>query len=205
MASRVTTNKPSGTTSALLGVSSGIHAWHDYYYIRNVQCRVGDELYNFFTKNLPGLIKIMDYDPGSAVIGIPQKAPDNAILRNEESALDLLERIKRFNIEWVKEGHISGPNTNNVSSTVSIKEEEWESVGEWMWKNKSNYNGISVLPFDGGTYKDAPFQTCTKEMYKEKMDYIEKNYVDLSEIFEEDDNTKQADNLACAGGNCEII
>ena len=55
------------------------------------------------------------------------------------------------------------------------------------------------------TYKDAPFQTCTKEMYKEKMDYIEKNYVDLSEIFEEDDNTKQADNLACAGGNCEII
>ena len=203
-AARITTIKPSGTTSCVVGTSSGIHAWHSKYYIRNMQCRVGDDLYNFFINNHPELIKIMEYDPFSAVIGIPQKAPDTAILRENENALDLLHRIKKFNLDWVKKGHRRGPNTNNVSATVSCKPHEWKDVGEWMWDNKDNFNGLSVLPYDGGTYKNAPFETCTKEFYEEKIKYIKENPIDLTKIIEEFDNTDLKGELACAGGNCEI-
>lgn len=204
-AARVTTIKPSGTTSCVVGTSSGIHSWHSKFYIRNMQCQVGDDLYNFFTENHPKLIKIMDYDPHSAVIGIPQKAPDTAILREKETALDLLLRVNKFNLEWVAPGHRRGPNTNNVSATISCKQNEWEEVGEWMWNNKHTFNGLSVLPFDGGTYKDAPFTECTEEKYNELMSYIEENPVDLTKIIEEFDNTDLKGEVACAGGACEVI
>lgn len=205
-AARVTTVKPSGTTSCVVGTSSGIHAWHAKFYIRNMQCKVGDDLYNFFTTYHPELIKVMDYDPHSAVIGIPQKAPKGAILRNNENALALLERVKDVNLEWVKVGHRRGPNTNNVSATISVKDDEWFDVGEWMWKNKKNYNGLSVLPYDGGTYRDAPFETCTEEVYLEKLKYITENPIDLTKIVEEEDNTDLQGELACAGGaGCEIV
>ena len=174
-AARVTTIKPSGTTSCVVGTSSGIHAWHSKYYIRNMQCKVGDDLYVFFNTYHPELIKVMDYDPQSAVIGIPQSAPDNAVLRENETALQLLERVKKFNLEWVQKGHRRGPNTNNVSATISCKPEEWEEVGQWMWDNKNTFNGLSVLPYDGGTYKDAPFMPCTKERFEELVKYIDKN------------------------------
>lgn len=204
-AARCTTVKPSGTTSCVVGTSSGIHAWHSKYYIRNMQCRVGDDLYNYFTENHPEVIKVMDYDPNSAVVGTPQKAPKSAILREEESALDFLNRVNRYNLEWVHEGHRSGPNTNNVSATCSIKEGEWKDVGEWMWKNRNNYNGLSVLPYDGGTYKDAPFQTCTEYEYKKRMKYLEDNPIDLTKIVEEVDNTDLKGELACSGGKCELV
>lgn len=202
-AARVTTVKPSGTTSCVVGTSSGIHAWHDKFYIRNMQCKVGDDLYNFFMEHHPRLIKVMDYDPNSAVIGIPQKAPDTAVLREDEDALTMLERVKKFNLEWVKLGHRRGPNTNNVSATVSVKDDEWDAVGDWMWDNKSTYNGLSVLPFDGGTYRDAPFETCTEEVYLEKMEYIKNNPIDLTKIVEEEDNTDLSGEIACAGGACD--
>ncbi len=216
-AARVTTIKPSGTTSCVVGTSSGIHAWHSEFYIRNIQCKVGDDLFNFFAEKHPLLIKVMDYDPKSAVIGIPMKAPNNAILRENENALTMLERVKKFNVEWVKQGHRRGPNTNNVSATVSIDSDkiyhteklgtmsEWGVVGAWMWDEKDVYNGLSVLPYDGGTYKDAPFQECTKEEYDEKVDYILNNPIDLTKIKEDDDNTDLAGEIACAGGSCEII
>lgn len=204
-AARVGTIKPSGTSSCVVGTSSGIHAWHSKKYIRNMQCRVGDDLYNFFTEHHPNLIKIMEYDPMSAVIGIPQIAPDNAILREDEKALLMLERVLKFNIEWVRAGHRRGPNTNNVSATVSVKETEWQDVGTWMWNMKNYYNGLSVLPYDGGTYKDAPFEEVDEEVFNEKLEYILNNNIDLTKIIEEQDNTTQKDNLACSGDSCEII
>lgn len=204
-AARTTTVKPSGTTSCVVGTSSGIHAWHSKKYIRNMQCKVGDDLYNFFSTFHPELIKIMDYDPESAVIGIPQEAPDGAILREDERPIDMLERVKRFNTEWVKAGHRRGPNTNNVSATVSVKDGEWDEVGEWMWENREFFNGLSVLPYDGGSYKDTPFMEVDDDTFNRKIEYINNNEIDLTLIVEDDDNTDLAGELACAGGSCEIV
>lgn len=201
-AARTTTVKPSGTTSCVVGTSSGIHEWHDKFYIRNMQCSVGDDLYTYFVNNHPGLIKVMDYDPRSAVIGIPQKAPDAAILRSDVTAMGFLDRVHQYNMQWVKPGHRRGPNTNNVSATCSIKDNEWGDVGEWMWENKDYYNGLSVLPYDGGTYKDAPFQTCTEEEYEAKFKLL--SNIDLTKIIEEEDNTDLKGELACAGGSCDL-
>lgn len=221
-AARVTTVKPSGTTSLVLGVSSGIHAWHSKYYIRNIQCAVGDDLYNYFIFHHPELIKIMDLDSNSAVIGIPQKAPINAILRDNENALEMLERVQWFYEDWVASGHRSGSNTNNVSATVSIHKDktykptksyvgyiskssmlsEWEAVGKWMWKNRDSFNGLSCLPYDGGSYVDAPFQEITKRQYEEKLEFVQD--IDLRKIKEFDDNTTFREELACAGGYCEL-
>lgn len=204
-AARVTTIKPSGTSSLVVGSSSGIHAWHSKKYIRNMQCRVGDDLYTFFNEYHPELIKIMDYDPHSAVIGIPIEAPETAISREDETTLDLLERVKEYNIHWVAEGHVSGPNTNNVSATISVKEGEWDMVGDWMWKNKGIYNGLSVLPHDGGSYKDAPFQEVDEETYQRKLEYIKNNKIDLTMIVEEEDYTDQKGEIACGAGGCEVV
>jgi len=203
-AARSTVIKPSGTTSCVVGTSSGIHAWHSAYYIRNMQCRVGDDLYNYFTANHPEIIKVMDYDPNSAVIGIPMKAPSTAILREDETAIEFLERVKRFNLEWVIPGHRSGPNYNNVSATVNIQEDEWDDVYMWMWENRKTYSGISVIPYDNGTYADAPFQECTEYEYNKRMKYIRDNPIDLTRIKEQDDNTNLTAELSCAGGSCEI-
>ncbi len=200
-AARCTTIKPSGTTSCVLGTSSGIHAWHSKYYIRNIQCAVGDDLYNFFKSKHPELIKEMDLDPRSAVIGIPQAAPETAIIRDDETAIDLLERIKHFKKYWVNPGHRSGHNVNNVSATISIKPGEWDEVGEWMWTNRDHYNGLACLPFDGGSYRDAPFIDITKEEYEKRRVKVE---INLTEIQEEEDKTNLTGEAACAAGACNI-
>jgi len=135
------------------------------------------------------------------VIEIPQKAPEGSILRSE-SPIDLLNRVGRFNTEWVHSGHREGQNTHNVSCTISLKEDEWPLCGEWMWKNRNNFNGISVLPYDGGTYVQAPFEDITKERY----DMLESslNAIDLTNVVEMQDETDLAGEAACAGGSCEI-
>ena len=145
-ASRCTTVKPAGTTSLTLGTSSGIHAWHNDYYIRRIRVGKNESIYSYLLINHPELVEDEYFRPhDTAVISVPQKAPEGSITRHE-SALDLLERVKKVHLEWVKIGHRSGQNTNNVSATITIKPDEWEPVGEWMWENKHNYNGLSVLP-----------------------------------------------------------
>jgi len=115
----------------------------------------------------------------------------------------MLERVKKFNMQWVKKGHRKGANTNNVSATVSINENEWEQVGQWMWENKDTFNGLSVLPFFGGSYVQAPFTDCTEEEFNEMVKHL--HNIDLSQIIEFDDDTNLMENLACSGGSCEII
>jgi ribonucleoside-triphosphate reductase len=199
---RTTTVKPAGTTSLTLGTSSGIHAWHNDYYIRRVRVGKNESIYNYLVVNHPELVEDEYFRPhDTAVIGIPQMAPENAIFRTE-SPIQLLERVKRVHNEWIKPGHRSGNNTHNVSATVSIREHEWDAVGEWMWENKDAYNGLSVLPYDGGTYIQAPFEDCTKEKYEELMKTL--NDVNLSNVVELEDNTDLSGELACAGGACEI-
>jgi ribonucleoside-triphosphate reductase len=202
-AARITTIKPAGTSSLTLGCSSGIHAWHNDYYIRRIRVGKNEAIYTYLSIYHPELIEDEYFRPhDTAVISIPQKAPADSILRHE-SAHDLLERVKWFYNNWIKPGHRSGQNTHNISATVSIKADEWESVGEWMWENRNCYNGLSVLPYDGGTYIQAPFEDCTVEKYEEMMEHLKK--IDLSKIIEIEDNTDQKGELACAGGNCTVI
>ena len=202
-AARVTTVKPSGTSSLVLGTSSGIHAWHNDYYIRRIRVGKNEAIYTYLSIHHPELVEDDFFKPTiQAVISVPQKAPEGSILRTE-NVIDMLERVKRFNVQWVKKGHRKGANTNNVSATVSINENEWEAVGQWMWENKDTFNGLSVLPYFGGSYTQAPFEDITKEEFNELASHL--HNIDLSKIVEFSDDTALQDQAACAGGACEIV
>jgi len=199
---RTTTIKPAGTSSLTLGCSSGIHAWHNDYYLRRVRVGKNEAIYTYLTINHPELVEDEYFRPhDTAVIGVPQKSPEGSILRSE-SPLQLLERVKWFNQNWIKPGHRTGMNTHNISATVSIREHEWDAVGNWMWENKEHFNGLSVLPYDGGTYIQAPFEDIDEEKYNKLMETL--HDVDLSNVVELEDNTDLTGELACAGGACEI-
>lgn len=201
-AARCTTVKPAGTTSLALGTSSGIHAWHNKYYVRRIRVGKNESIYNYLNTNHSNLVEDDYFRPhDTAVISIPQKAPAGSILRTE-SPFELLERIKKVATEWVTPGHRKGSNTHNVSATVSLKENEWETAGEWMWDNRDYYNGLSVLPYDGGTYVQAPFEDINAATYNEMLKDLES--IDLTQIKEVEDNTDLSGELACAGGACEI-
>tara|TARA_R110000744_G_scaffold115958_3_gene216864 strand:+ start:3394 stop:5262 length:1869 start_codon:yes stop_codon:yes gene_type:complete len=201
-ASRITCVKPAGTTSCVLGTSSGIHAWHDKYYIRRIRVGKNEAIYDYLLYNHPELIEDEYFSPEEqAVISIPQMAPKGSITRHE-SVFDLLERVKNFSIRWVRSGHVDGLNTHNVSATISIKDDEWKDVSEWMWMNRHYYNGLSVLPYDGGSYKQAPFESIDKETYDKLIVNLKK--IDLTRVIEEHDETNLTGELACAGGTCEI-
>ena len=201
-AARTTCIKPAGTTSLVLGTSSGIHAWHSEYYIRRIRVGKNEAIYSYLQNNFPDLVEDEYFNPTEqAVISIPQKAPKGSILRSEE-VFTLLERIKRFSIRWVNPGHKDGLNSHNVSATVSIKEDEWDGVGAWMWMNRHYYNGLSVLPYDGGTYIQAPFETIDKEKYEEMCANL--GDINLDNVIETSDETDRQGEIACAGGYCEI-
>ena len=201
-AARCTTVKPAGTTSLTLGTSSGIHAWHNEHYIRRLRVGKNEAIYTYLSIYHPDMVEDEYFRPhDTAVISVPQKSPEDAIMRTE-SALQLLKRVSKISTEWVKPGTRSGQNTHNVSATISIKEAEWADVGEWMWENRDIYNGLSVLPYDGGSYKQAPFEDCSKETYEAMLETLEE--VDLTKVVEIEDNTNLTGELACAGGACEI-
>lgn len=203
-AARTTTVKPSGTTSTVLGTSSGIHAWHNDYYIRRIRVGKNEPIYSYLATYHPELIEDEFFKPHiQAVISVPQKAPEGAITRHE-SALELLDRVSTVWENWVRPGHRSGPNVNNVSTTVTIKDHEWDEVGEWMWNNRNNFTALSVLPYDdsGHTYVQLPFEDITEEVYTSMMESLKK--VDLTKIIETEDGTSLQDELACAGGSCTI-
>lgn len=201
-AARTTTVKPSGTSSLVLGTSSGIHAWHNDYYIRRVRVGKNEAIYTYLSLYHPELLEDEYFRPhDTAVISIPQKAPEGAILRTE-SVFQLLERVKKVSHEWVRSGHRTGSNTHNVSATVSIRENEWDLVGDWMWNNRDFYNGLSVLPYDGGTYTQAPFENTTKENYEKLLKTL--HDIDLTKVVELDDNTDLSGEAACAGGACTV-
>jgi ribonucleoside-diphosphate reductase alpha chain len=202
-AARVTCVKPSGTTSCVLGTSSGIHTWHSPYYLRTMRFNKTETVAKYLMENHPEICEDEFYTPKTTLcVRIPIKAPKDALTRNDESPIDFLERVKHYYNNWVKPGHRNGINTHNISATISVKEDEWEKVGEWMWDNKNTYNGLSVLPYDGGSYIQAPFEEITEEKYNELI--LKLKDIDFSSITEEEDNTTQADELACSGANCEV-
>ena len=202
-AARTTAVKPAGTTSLVAGTSSGIHAWHNDFYIRRMRVNKNEAIYSYLAIYHPELIEDEYFSPDTtAVISVPQKAPKGSITRYE-STLDLLERVKLISQKWIKPGHIKGQNTHNVSCTVSVKDDEWAIIGEWMWANREHYNGLSVLPYNGGTYKQTPFEDCTEEVYNEMVKTLQD--VDLTKVVEMQDNTDLSGEIACGGAEgCEI-
>ena len=221
-AARITCVKPSGTTSLVLGTASGIHAWHNDHYLRTMRFNKNEDIAVYLMKNHPELCEDDVLRPTDTVcVRIPVKAPEGSILRTE-TALDTLERVKHFSTNWIKSGHINGDNTHNVSATISIDSQrkigsgkfdmmgnesetiinEWETVGEWMWENREFYNGLSVLPYWGGTYQQAPFEDITEEEYNKRIVTLKE--LDLTNVTEQDDTVDFGQVAACAGGACEI-
>jgi ribonucleoside-diphosphate reductase alpha chain len=202
-AARCTTVKPEGTSSLVLGTSSGIHAWHNEHYIRRIRVGKNESIYTYLMLNHPELLEDEYFKPHlQAVISVPQKAPTGAITR-QESALDLLKRVSKVWKEWVKPGHRKGANKNNVSVTVSIKPDEWQEVGDWMWENRENFTALSVLPYSDHSYIQAPFEDITEEQYTELVKTL--HTINLDDVVELEDVTNLQGEAACSGGACEIV
>lgn len=202
-AARTTAIKPEGTSSCVLGSSSGIHARHSPYYIRRIRMNASDALAVYLQNAIPELVEIDVTSSNGVVVSIPQESPEGAIMRQNETALTLLNRSLYYSRNWITPGHREGDNKHNVSVTISVKENEWLDLREAMWDNRNVYSGISLLPYDGGTYKQAPFEECNKETYEKMSSYVQE--LDLKQVTEEKDNTNRMELLACSGGVCEII
>jgi ribonucleoside-diphosphate reductase alpha chain len=204
VAARTTCVKPAGTTSLVLGTSSGIHAWHADFYIRRMRAGKDEALAQYMMKAAPGLVEQDVMVPHQVVLSFPQRAPQGAKVRTE-SMQSLLDRVKNVSQNWVAPGHNNGVNQHNVSCTISVLDDEWPELGDWMWQNRDHYNGISVLPYFGAeAYPQLPFEDITEQQYLEMLPLLQS--VDISKVFESDGNQIDlAAELACAGGACEIV
>lgn len=202
-AARTTAIKPEGSSSCVLGSSSGAHDRHDQFYIRRVRMNKDDSLYKYLQTVMPELCEDDLFSPTGGVVSIPQESPVGAIKRSDSSALDLLKRAMFFNRNWISPGHRSGDNKHNVSLTVNVKEEEWKGVCKFMYENRNFYSGISLFPYDGGTYQQAPFETIDKTKYEELSKKI--GNVDLKKVKEDKDHTNMTEIIACSGGTCEVF
>ncbi len=117
--------------------------------------------------------------------------------------IDLLTRIRRMSVDWVKGGHRKGANGHSVSATVTVRDGQWGELRDWMWENREQYNGITVLPHDGGTYVQAPFEEIDEPTYREIAATLPPS-LRLTELHEGADRTARQQEAACAGGVCEI-
>jgi len=189
--------KPSGTVSQLVNAASGIHARHSEYYIRTVRGDKKDPLAQFMVSaGFPHEECVMKPEH-QWVFSFPVKSPDNAVLRNDMSAIEQLELWLDYQRHWCE---------HKPSVTVSVKEHEWFEVGSWVWNHFDEVSGVSFLPSSDHTYRQAPYQECSIEEYEELLQQIPKdiNWAGL-ERFEKEDNTKGAQTYSCTAGSCEIV
>tara|TARA_B100000214_G_scaffold359457_1_gene320915 strand:- start:3215 stop:5161 length:1947 start_codon:yes stop_codon:yes gene_type:complete len=192
-----TTVKPSGTVSQLTGTASGIHTRHSPYYLRTVRADLKDPLTSFMIdKGFPWEPCVMKPD-STIVFTFPQKAPKNAVCRDDRNAIEQLDLWLIYQRHWCE---------HKPSVTISVRDEEWLDVGAWVYRNFDEVSGISFLPHSDHVYKQAPYQECDKEMYAEAVKKLPKK-IDWSELsnFESEDNTVSSQTLACTGSSCEIV
>lgn len=190
----VTAIKPEGTVSQLCSTASGIHAQHSKYYIRRVRADNKDPLTQFMIKaGFEAEPCVMKPD-STTVFSFPVKVADGALLRDDLSAIQHLKLWLLFQRHYCE---------HKPSVTISVKEHEWMEVGAWVWENFDEITGVSFLPHDGGTYKQAPYEECTAEQYEELKKKIPSN-IDWDSFVEYDDNVEGAQMLACVAGVCEI-
>ena len=190
----ITCVKPSGTVSSLCNTASGIHTRFDNYYIRTVRQDNKDPLTSFM------IDKGVPYEPcvrkpdSTTVFSFPMEAPKDCKTRNDCSAIDDLERWLIYQKHWCE---------HKPSVTINVREDEWMEVGAWVYANFDHMSGVSFLPYDGGTYKQAPYQTINKNKYKKLLKEFPKN-IKWADLEEEEDNTTSSQELACTGGSCDV-
>jgi ribonucleoside-diphosphate reductase alpha chain len=194
----ITCVKPSGTVSQLVNSASGIHARHNPYYLRTVRADNKDPLCKFMKEadfpNEPDVMK----PKHTTVFSFPMKSPKNAICRTDITAIEQLSLWSTYQKHWCE---------HKPSVTISVKEHEWMEIGNWVWTNFDDISGISFLPFSEHTYRQAPYQDCTKEEYDSALKLMPSK-VDWSQLttFEEKDFTIGSQELACAAGDgCEVV
>jgi len=190
----ITCVKPSGTVSQLVDSASGIHPRHSPYYIRRVRGDKKDPLSKFLKETGVHTENCVMKPDSTVVFSFPVQAPEGATIRDELTAIQHLELWLMYQKEWCE---------HKPSVTISVKEHEWMEVGAWVWNNFDDISGISFLPHDGGSYKQAPYEDCTKEQYEELLSNTPET-IDWSKLLEEDDNVEGAQELACSSGSCEI-
>ena len=193
----ITCVKPSGTVSQLVDSASGIHTRHSEYYIRTVRGDNKDPLTQFMKgEGFPYEPCVMKPDT-TTVFSFPVKSPDNAITRDDMSAIEQLETWLTYQRHWCE---------HKPSVTISVKDDEWLEVGAFVYKHFDEMSGVSFLPYDGGTYQQAPYQECGKEQYEEVLAKMPKtiDWSDLSD-YETEDNTAGMQTMACSGDTCEIV
>lgn len=199
---RSTAIKPEGSASCVLGSSSGIHARHSDFYLRRIRINKEESLAKYLITVIPDLCEIDFYSDRDIVVTIPQKSPEGSVTRETETALQLLERVLFYNKNWVKPGFVHGKDQHNVSCTINYKKEEVKDLQKALWENREVYSGISLLPHDGGTYKQAPFESCDESTYLRLSELVKD--IDLTKVTETEDQTDLAEQLSCVGGVCEI-
>jgi ribonucleoside-diphosphate reductase alpha chain len=203
-AARCTLIKPSGTTSLVLGCSSGIHAGHSEYYLRRIRLNNNEAIVPFLKAHLPNFIEVSKEKPKfESIISLPCKAPSTIIRRDQESAMDLLRRVEFFYEKWVHPGWVEGENSHSISLTVSIKDHEWDEVGEWLWNKRDCYAGASVMSYSDIKYHQPPFEEIDEETFN-RLDSMLPEDLPWHQIIEETDGTTLTEPVACAGGACEI-
>jgi ribonucleoside-diphosphate reductase alpha chain len=193
----ITCVKPSGTVSQLVGVSSGIHPWYSEYYIRSVRGSNNDPLTQFLKDSgIPNEADVMKPDE-TTVFYFPQKAPKNATITKDLTAIDHLEMWKTYRTYWTE---------HNPSVTINVHEDEWLRVGAWVYDNFDSIGGISFLPASEHTYKQAPYQEISKDQYEE---WVKKSpssiQWDVLSVYEKEDGTTGTQELSCVAGVCEIV
>jgi ribonucleoside-diphosphate reductase alpha chain len=193
----ITCVKPSGTVSQLVGVSSGIHPWYSEYYIRSVRGSNNDPLTQFLKDSgVPNEPDVMKPDE-TTVFYFPQKAPKNAIITKDLTAIDHLEMWKIYRTYWTE---------HNPSVTINVHENEWLRVGAWVFDNFDSIGGVSFLPASEHTYKQAPYQEISKDEYEEWVKKSPSNIQwEMLSIYEKEDGTTGTQELSCVAGVCEIV
>jgi ribonucleoside-diphosphate reductase alpha chain len=180
--------------SQLVDSASGIHTRHSKYYIRRVRGDKKDPLTKFLIDKGVYAEDCVMRPESTVVFSFPVKAPEQARIRDDLTALDHLDLWMQYQRHWCE---------HKPSVTISVKEDEWMDVGAWVWRNFDEISGISFLPYDGGTYRQAPYEECSKEIYESLLAATPQD-INWDELNESEDNVEGAQELACSAGACEI-
>lgn len=206
-AKRITTTKPSGSSSSWLGTTAGIHAGHEIRYIRRVRMEKFSALARALSKYFKEFVVEDPFNSDDIVMQVPVKMYDNTLLRSQETAIQCLERMKKLYVNWIKVGHLEGENTHNISLTINYYDHEKEAIKKWMIENKDFYYGISLIPYDGGDYRYLPYSQPPHPEVFEILDGCFKDKCkdfSFDKIKERKDFTNFKGEISCQGGACSL-